>query len=178
MFRVQFRQRYRKFPGYAQAGLLFIILLLGAEVSHGAIIKTVQRGSATYTSGQNTLPVTLTAVDTTKTIAWGGINWGGGRNSSADPRDTRVGFQLGNSTTLNLQRLGAPTSATIVEWQAIEFLSGVSVRRGTSSFATGTSTFNVTIPAVSLSESFVLASVASPQSGNPGRTASRRARQR
>ena len=154
--------------------LLSSCLAYGFTVAQAAVTKSVQRGTATFASGQNTLPVTLTAVDTTKTIVWGGINWGGGRNSSSDPRDTRVGFQLADSTTLNLQRLGSPTQGTVVEWQAIEFASGASVQRGTTSFATTNATLNVPITAVNLSESFVLVSVATAQSGNPGRSTDER----
>lgn len=136
-------------------------LLVGtAGQAQAAVIQSVQRGTAAFASGQNTLPVVLTAVDTTRTIVWGGINWGGGRIGISDANASRVGYQLSNGTTLNLQRLGAPAYATVVEWQAIEFSSGVSVQRRDTVFGAATTTVNVPISAVNLSESFVLVSVA------------------
>ncbi|MGH8003788.1 MAG: hypothetical protein ACRECJ_03585, partial [Limisphaerales bacterium] len=138
-----------------------VVLLFGAFLSaEAASIKSVQRGQATFASGQNTLPVTLTAVDPTRTIVWGGIDWGGGRINSSNANSNRVGFQLSNATTLNLQRLGSPTQTTVVDWQAIEFNSGVSVQRRDTTFGIAEATVNIPISAVNLSESFVLVSVA------------------
>ncbi len=136
------------------------LLIITAEQTQAAVIQSVQRGTATFASGQNTLPVTLTAVDPTKTIVWGGINWGGGRINISDANASRVGLQLSGATTLNLQRLGSPAYATVVEWQAIEFASGVNVQRRDTVFGAATTTVNVPISAVNLSESFVLISVA------------------
>ncbi|HEU4437439.1 MAG TPA: hypothetical protein VFR89_08235, partial [candidate division Zixibacteria bacterium] len=141
----------------AAAMLLFFGVFSSIEA---ASLKSVQRGQAIYASGQNTLPVTLTAVDPGKTIVWGGINWGGGRINSSNANSNRVGFDLASGTSLNLQRLNSSTTTTVVDWQAIEFASGVSVQRGAASFTTVQTTVNVTIPSVNLSESFVLASVA------------------
>ncbi|MEW5874480.1 MAG: Ig-like domain-containing protein, partial [Candidatus Zixiibacteriota bacterium] len=132
----------------------------GAAPTQAAIIQSVQRGSSNIGASQNTLAVGLTPVDPTRTIVWGGIPWGGGRANSNAPNVTRVGFDLANSTTLNLQRLGSPGTAADVEWQAIEFASGVTVQRGVSAFGTTTTTVNVPITAVTLSETFVLISVA------------------
>ena len=144
---------------------IFFIILIGlffvsGNQSRGAGIKSVQKGTATFASGQNTLPVTITKVDTSKTVVWGGISWGGGRFASSNANSTRFGLQLADSTTLNLQRLGSPTIATVAEWYVAEFTSGVSVKRGTAAFATATSILNVTIPTVDTTRSFVLASVA------------------
>lgn len=147
--------------------LLFMVSLGAAVVpgviggqAEAAVIKSVQRGTATFASGQNTLPIALTSVDTTKTIVWSGINWGGGRINISDPNASRAGLQLSGATTLNLQRLGAPAYATVVDWEAIEFQSGVSVQRRDTTFGAATTTVNVPITAVNLSESFVLISLA------------------
>ncbi|MCI0532574.1 MAG: hypothetical protein L0Y74_11635, partial [candidate division Zixibacteria bacterium] len=144
---------------------IFFIILIGLTLfcgnyAQGAVVKSVQKGTATFASGQNTLPIVITKVDTSKTIVWGGISWGGGRFASSNSNATRFGFQLADSTTLNLQRLGAPTIATVAEWYVAEFSSGVSVKRGTAAFATGTSILNVTIPTVDTTKSFVLVSSA------------------
>ncbi|MCI0596191.1 MAG: Ig-like domain-containing protein, partial [candidate division Zixibacteria bacterium] len=139
--------------------LLFWGVFSSAEA---ASVKSVQQGQAIYSAGQNTLPAALSAVDPTKTIVWGGINWGGGRINTSNANSNRVGFDLASGTTLNLQRLGSPTQATVVDWQAIEFTSGVSVQRGAVTFGSADTTVNVPISSVNLSESFVLASVATP----------------
>src|SRR3972149_2828630 len=67
---------FGRFLGLRTVLVLFIVigLILGVAVTgQAAVIKSVQRGTATFASGQNTLPVVLTAVDPTKTIVWGGI---------------------------------------------------------------------------------------------------------
>jgi hypothetical protein len=137
-------------------------LAVGATVPTRAIaaeVKSVQKGTATLAPGVNTLPVALTAVDPTKTFVWGGINWGGGSGANSDANVTRVGFELANPTTLNLQRLDDPNSTATVDWYAVEFTSGVTVQRWKTSFASSELTKNVTIAAVSLAQSFVLISV-------------------
>src|SRR3989337_1463897 len=104
------------------------LVLISGKQAQGAAIKSVEKGTATFASGQNTLPVTITKVDTSKTIVWGGISWGGGRFASSNANGTRFGFQLADSTTLNLQRLGSPAQATVAEWYVAEFTSGGSVQ--------------------------------------------------
>jgi YD repeat-containing protein len=155
--------------------LLVVPLLLFCsflpKISEAAGIKSVQRGTVTFTSGANRMAMTapdLQAVDPTKTIVWGGIVHGGGRVSGSNPNDSRIGFDLESGTTLALERLGtSPASTPVVEWQAVEFLSGVSVQRGLRSFTTAQTTVNVTLPTpiVDLSKSFVLVSVAPNMTG-------------
>src|SRR5574341_28251 len=140
--------------------ILIGLALLSVSQVQSASLKSVQSGTATFDSLQNTHPLTLSAVDTSKTIVWGGISWGGGRFNSASANATRFGFELANGSTLNLQRLGSPTQRTVGEWYAAEFITGVTVRRGKASFTSTTATMNVTIPAVDLTKTFVLASVA------------------
>src|SRR3989304_8389364 len=81
------RRRFWRKPrplGLSTVALMLTAILALGPRAHAAVIKSVQRGAATFTSGQNTLLVTLTAVDATKTIVWGGIQWGGGRNASTN----------------------------------------------------------------------------------------------
>ncbi len=140
--------------------ILIGLALISASQVQGASVKSVQSGTATFDSLQNTHPITLSTVDTAKTLVWGGISWGGGRFNSAAANATRFGFELTNPNTLNLQRLGSPIQRTVAEWYAAEFTTGVTVRRGKSSFASTTSTLNVTIPSVDLTKTFVLVSTA------------------
>ncbi|MGH7831228.1 MAG: hypothetical protein ACREP8_13745, partial [Candidatus Binatia bacterium] len=93
------------------------------------------------------MAVTLSpAVDPTKTIVWGGIPHGGGRLGSSNANATRIAFDLESSTILALERLGSPANSPVVEWQAVEFSSGVSVQRGLHSLTTSQTTVNVTLP--------------------------------
>src|SRR5712692_5357658 len=136
---------------------LVLIFSFLAQTAEAAGVKSVQRGTATFTSGTNRIPVTLSpAVDPNKTIVWSGVPHGGGRSSGTAPNDTRIAFDLESGTTLALERLGSPTSTPVVEWQAVEFASGVSVQRGLRSLTTAETTVNVTLPnAVDLTKSFV-----------------------
>lgn len=137
--------------------ILAIFLLAQAE---GAVIKSVQRGTTTFASGANTATVTINFVDPSKTLVWGGISWGGGRFNSANANGTRFGYELVNSLTLNLQRLGAPAQATVAEWYVAEFSKGVLVQRGRAAFGTGNGTLNITISAIDTTKTFVLVSSA------------------
>ncbi|HEU4341099.1 MAG TPA: hypothetical protein VFU31_05965, partial [Candidatus Binatia bacterium] len=116
------------------------------------------------------MPVSLSpAVDPAKTIVWGGISHGGGRHSSANANATRIAFDLESSTTLALERLGFPSNSPVIEWQAVEFVSGVSVQRGVRFLTSSETSANVTLPvAVDLSRSFVFVSVA-PNSSSSNR---------
>ena len=145
--------------------VLAVMPLSGVGFSSAAVIKSVQSGAATFASGQNTLPVALAALDPSKTIVWGGINWGGGRSANPFPRATRAGYELSNPTTLNLQRLGAASESTVVEWQAIEFVSGVAIQRGKASFLSTDLIINVPVSTVNISQTLVLISVATGASG-------------
>lgn len=156
-----------KFSFLVLAGVLSALAetplsFLGIQSADAAVIKNVQRGSVTFTSGANRMPVTLSAaVDPTKTIVWGGISHGGGRSAGSNPNDSRIAFDLESATTLALERLGSPATAPVVEWQVVEFATGVSVQRGLRSLTTAETTVNVTLPtAVDLTKSFVLVSVA------------------
>jgi hypothetical protein len=139
------------------------------KVSEAAGIKSVQRGTVTFTSGANRMAVTSPAfqpVEPSKTIVWGGIVHGGGRVSGANPNASRIAFELESGTTLALERLGSPTSTPVVEWQAVEFATGVSVQRGVRSLTTTETTVNVPIPTnVNINKSFVLISVAPNMTG-------------
>ncbi len=137
-------------------------LIFGPSQLHAAQIKTVRRGSVTFTSQVNRMAVSLSpAVDPSKTIVWGGISHGGGRSGGANANDSRVGFDLESTSTLALERLGSPSSTPILEWQVVEFESGVSVQRGLRTLSTSEATVNVPLPtAVDLTKSFVLVSVA------------------
>lgn len=65
--------------------VLFLPTLIAGTVD-GAGIKSVQRGSVTFTTGTNRMPVTLpTTIDPNKTIAWGGIVHGGGARQRIQP---------------------------------------------------------------------------------------------
>src|SRR5574341_1397389 len=70
--------------------ILIGLALLSVSQVQSASLKSVQSGTATFDSLQNTHPLTLSAVDTSKTIVWGGISWGGafGCPAKADSETT------------------------------------------------------------------------------------------
>jgi hypothetical protein len=156
---------------------LFYLLIISAsflyshliDSAEAAGIKSVQRGTVTFTSGANRMPVISPAfqpVDRTKTIVWGGVVHGGGRVNSANPNASRIAFELESDTVLALERLGSPTSTPVVEWQAVELVSGVFVQRNVQSLTTTQTTVNVPLPTtVDINKSFVLVSVAPNMTG-------------
>jgi len=143
--------------------LLSIFCPFLLEPSEAAIIKNVQSGSVTFGSGANRKPVTLPQpVVADKTIVWGGITHGGGRTGNPNPEAGRIAFELESGTILALERLGASTATPTVEWQAVEFESGVFVQRGMRILSSTDTTVTepILIPIDPL-KSFVLVSVAS-----------------
>jgi len=74
-----------------------------------------------------------------------------------DPGDFHVGGEITDETTLTFYKVttGSP-SVTTIKWQVFEFASGVSVQHGSTAGVNGTD--NITISAVTLANSFVIAS--------------------
>ncbi|HYS72718.1 MAG TPA: tetratricopeptide repeat protein [Thermoplasmata archaeon] len=108
----------------------------------------VQNGAATLAAGDSTVNVTITSVITARSFLLLSA-----RFNSAQPQQSQISGTLLDSTTLRFQRVvstGAP--AITIEWYLAEFLSGVSVQRG-SETNPGT-TVNVPLSAVDVTRSF------------------------
>ena len=122
----------------------------------------VQNGAATLAAGDSTVNVTITSVITARSFLLLSA-----RFNNAQPGQSQITGTLLDSTTLRFQRVvstGAP--AITIEWYLAEFLSGVSVQRG-SETNPGT-TVNVPLSAVDVTRSFPIVSYRSQGSTYDG----------
>ncbi|MGB5138681.1 MAG: tandem-95 repeat protein, partial [Candidatus Zixiibacteriota bacterium] len=131
------------------------MLLAFSVQAQAASIKNVQTGEVTFSA--TTQNVTITSVDLTKSILI--FNE---RNNLPSPQESCVRGQLTSATNLRLAKSSSTGSVT-VRWYVAEFDSGVSVQRGTN--VLGSTTVNVPISNVSLTQSFVLVSKDKPNTG-------------
>ncbi len=135
-------------PRIRAALLAASILLAGAGSTSAVPLHSVQSGSATVSSGSSSAVVPITAVDPAKAFLVFTL-----RHDIDNPADSMVTGQLVGNNSLTFQRVGTSTDVTL-EWSVVEFLSGVTVQRG--SLALDAPTKNVTISSVDLSKSFPL----------------------
>lgn len=122
----------------------------------GGGIKSVQRGKYTMSNASSgTENITISPVDASKSIVL--ISYrviGGGTNNVR-----YVYGRILDSTTLSLVRnTGSSTVSVQVSWQVIEYDSSVTVQSGY--LAISTAPQDVTVSAVDLSKSFLVASFA------------------
>lgn len=85
------------------------------------VLKSLQRGTITLTSGQASNTATITQVDTTRAV----IVWSGCRETSTNgygtPQKVWVDLVLTNSTTVTLARFASGTFTFTVPYQVAEF---------------------------------------------------------
>lgn len=114
----------------------------GAGASGAATVSSVQSGTASSTAN-GTLTVTITSVDTTKSMLIFQT-----RHSSNRPVGATVRGRIASATTLEFVRSTDEVSpATInIQWYVVSYASGVKVQRG--EFNQSSATTNVTITAV------------------------------
>lgn len=118
----------------------------------GAVIKSVQRGSATLVTSTS-MSVVINAVDMSRSIVL--ISFSAGYSASADsPSSSVCSARLASATSLFIYRKGTSPQTILVSWQVIEYESGVSVQRGTIERA-GTS-FSTSISPVDVSKSYTV----------------------
>lgn len=116
----------------------------------GAVIKSVQRGSATLVTGAYT-SVVINAVDMSSSIVL--ISFSADSGVSTDsPSSAVCSARLASETSLFIYRYVTSPQQILVSWQVIEYESGVSVQRGTIESA-GTS-FSASISPVDVSKSY------------------------
>lgn len=125
----------------------------------GAVIKSIQRGAITMPSQSQT--VTIAAVDLTKAYVMAEVTCS--TSSAVDRKTGTAAVYLSSSTTLTVSRAASTGAAIVVRWQVVEYISGVSVQRG--SFYTSSQTNNVNISAVDINKSFLTTSRRSSSSG-------------
>jgi hypothetical protein len=131
------------------AFVAILALLVLPWEANAATIKKVQSGTASST-GNGTVTVTISSVDTTKSF----LIFQTRSNSNRPPGSTLRG-QLASSTTIDFTRVTNETSTIDIQWYVVEFSAGVRVQRGTIS--EGASPVNLSItPVAALSQTFVI----------------------
>lgn len=114
------------------------------DVGGGSNIKSIQRGVATITTGQD-LSITISSVDITKSIVL--------INSRGTYNDNTTNFVYGkllNSTTLYLARGFNGAVTTNISYQVIELQNIKSMQKGTSIIDVSQSNIAVTIGSITL----------------------------
>lgn len=125
----------------------------------GAVIKSVQRGSAGILAGQTSTVVTVSQVDVSKSfikIYSSATQVGTEYMNSVLPL-----AEITNSTTLTFSRsTGSVASQNVtVFWELVEFASGVSIQSGIAN--TSNAVLDVTISTIDPSKSMVFFSMKS-----------------
>lgn len=135
--------------GFALAVALGV-WLGGTGSARAANVSSVQSGT-TSSSAAGTLTVTITTVDTTKSMLIFQT-----RHSSNRPVGSTVRGRIASATTIEFVRVTDEASpATIdIQWYVVSYASGVKVQRG--EFDQSSATTNITITAVAaVAQSFV-----------------------
>ena len=135
--------------------LVSALVLAAAPMSKAASLKAVQSGTVVLPGAGTSVTDTLSpAVDTSKAFLVFGIS--GNDNS---PDDMHVSGQITNGTTVTFERFGT-TGNIVVHWYVAEFLSGVTVQRGTTQMpgVGNPADTNVPIALVDTTKSFPLIS--------------------
>ena len=120
--------------------------------SGGAVIKSVQRGSVTIGSSFTSASVTVPTIDPMKSVLMMSFTTTGASN---DFISSICSCRISSPTELTFYRKSAPVQQLLIEWQVIEYDSGVSVQRGTLS-GTGVS-FAASLSPVDITKSYVVA---------------------
>ena len=125
-----------------------LLVRFDAEPLDPVVLDDIQKGTATLTPGSSTVTATIAAVDPTRAFLTYTI-----RGSDNSPDDITVTGELTNATTVTFAREGISGTVNI-EWSVVEFVSGVTVQRGSTTLSA--STTDIPIATVDLSRSFTL----------------------
>lgn len=123
---------------------------LDLGVGGGSNIKSIQRGSATIGAGLTYLDVTISNVDSTKTVVILNSDITSGALSQ-----TLVRGVLTSNTNLRLSVGGTTSAINVVQWQIIEFQNIKSSQQGTSVASASTSDILTTISSVNMAKSIL-----------------------
>lgn len=129
-------------------GILVVGVLLSCMMqASGAQLKTIQAGTSTIAADASSTTASLTTVDMSKSFLVFGTSFD---DSVGTPNCSQVSGQITNSTTLTVARAGSSGCPAItIEWYVAEFLSGVTVQRGSVANA---DIINIPITAVDMSK--------------------------
>lgn len=143
--------------------LLSVIILISCTASsQAAKLFRKQSGTVTLTGTSGT--VTIFPVNLGKSFLVFSAT-SSNNTSGSDSGNALVAGVLTNATTLTFSRGNATVNATI-HWQIFEFVSGVTVQRGTANIAA--SPTDITLTAVDVAKSFPIVNGSSGASGNYG----------
>ena len=112
------------------------------------VLDDIQKGTATITAGTSSATATIATVDPTKAFLTYTI-----RGNNTDASNIAITGVLANATTVTFSRAGTVGNVSI-EWSVVEFTSGVTVQRGSTTLAATTT--DIPITAVDLGRTFTL----------------------
>lgn len=116
----------------------------------GAVIKSVQRGSAALVTGAST-SVVINAVDMSSSIVLISFSAGSGQTTDT-PSSAVCSARLASEASIFIYRQISSPQPVYVSWEVVEYESGVSVQRGTIG-KSGTS-FTTTVSPVDMLKSY------------------------
>ena len=119
----------------------------------GAVIKSIQRGSATINSSQSSVSITVSPVATSKAVLLFSANTNFGASFDI-PAVAVCSGRIAAGSNIVFYRNTTASQAISIEWQVIEYETGVSVQRGNISAAGAA--FNATIINVDLMKSYLI----------------------
>lgn len=125
--------------------------------SGGASVKTIQSGTTTITTAETTKDITITGVDTSKSIVLISQSY---TTAGTQGNVEKISIQLLNGTTIRAAR-GASGVNVDFTWQVVEFESVKSLQRGVA-----TTPVNVTITSVNTLKSLVFVSTRTASTSN------------
>lgn len=113
------------------------------------ILRQIERGSVTMVTSDVSEPVTLTTtlLDTSKTILLYTV-----RSTSGSPVDYHVIGRVSSTTQIIFERSATPGTDVIIEYQVVEFSSGIYVQH--MSFSQATATTDTAIATIDTSKTF------------------------
>ena len=128
----------------------------------GAVIKSVQRGSATIVAGQISAVVTVSQIDVSKSFIKIYLN--ASQVGTEYMYNVTPLAEITDSVTLTFSRVSGSVASPSVNiyWELVEFDLGVSIQRGMAS--TSNDTLDVTISTIDPSKSMVFFSMKSRSS--------------
>lgn len=135
-------------------GIAIILIISGLSAQAGKLIQ-LQSGTAAIASGGTINTVTVTSVNTAKSILFFSYTI-----NDATPGGGNIAGELLDSTTLRFIRNTGAATVPQIRWYLAEFESGVNVQRGSRLFAAGGTIATVVLPTpvANLSKSFVVMS--------------------
>ena len=130
---------------------LALLACFTSSLHAATIVRSIQSGTTTLTA-TGTTTVNINSVTMANAFLVFGV-----QANSVNERTYGVAGNIATATTITFTRAGADSNVTI-QWYVIEFSSGVTVQRGSTTIASGARTTNVALTAVNLTNSFPIIS--------------------